>query len=223
MADTISSIASLLWPLLVLAALLLFRRPLLRVVRSAEQREWTLEVGGQKLTMKQLSDQQNTMIADLQKQIGVLHRTVARLTATPSPLESPEPGGGITTAIPHAVLWVDDNPRNNALIVDQLQRSGVRVDLALSTREGLSLLGQNRYGIVLSDMGRVEDGTPIADAGLRLLRAVRETRPTLPFVIYSSRTASMSYEERAQADGATAITSSPAVVTEHLQSLGLLQ
>ena len=56
MAQTLSSIAALLWPLLVLLALLVFREPLLRVVRSAEKREWTLEVGGQKLSMKQRSD-----------------------------------------------------------------------------------------------------------------------------------------------------------------------
>jgi hypothetical protein len=78
-AQMIGAIASLVWPLLLLLALLVFRAPLSRLIRSAEDREWTLEVGGQKITVKQLSDQQNTLIADLQEQIGALHRTVGEL------------------------------------------------------------------------------------------------------------------------------------------------
>lgn len=315
MADTITAIASLLWPLLVLVLIVLFRKPLSRVVHSAEQREWTLEVGGQRITMNQLSDQQNAMIADLQRQVHTLNDTVARLTAqqqvppaTPEPAQpdygaepaypgaaqptheppsggrapggtvlggfeqapqapqasrsqrapqdqqapqapngpespsagppgyapvppqpsapvagSPEAAGNAhPRAAPNAVLWVDDVPENNALIVDQLQRDGVRVDLARSTQEGLALLGSRRYAIVLSDMGRTENGTVVPDAGLRLLRAVRETDPRIPFVIYCGTRTHDRYQFQAMSEGATAITASPTVLTEHLRSAGLL-
>ena len=224
MAQTLSSIAALLWPLLVLLALLVFREPLLRVVRSAEKREWTLEVGGQKLSMKQLSDQQNIMIADLQKQVGVLSARLATLTERPLPHSAAEEVAeeADERPAPNSVLWVDDYPENNALIVDQLQRSGIRVDLARSTREGVGLLGQRRYGAVLSDMGRFEDGQQVSDAGLRLLRAVRDKDPSVPFVIYCSTGAARAYHAEAMAAGATAITDSPVVVTEQLQAFGLL-
>lgn len=286
MAQTITAVASLLWPLLVLLMLVLFRRPLSRVVRSAEQREWSLEVGGQRLTMNQLSDQQNAMIADLQEQVNELHRTVAQLraertpwagpSAPPSvpaapvpppqgmpagpaqeeppapalPRQAPPPAGPTPASpgppgaapwgsdvpddreqsdtreapvvTPNAVLWVDDNPENNALIVDQLQRDGVRVDLARTTQEGLTLLGSRRYGIVLSDMGRLEHGDQVPDAGLRLLRAVRETDTRIPFVIYCSNRARDAYRVQALTEGATAITASPTVVTEQLRAAGLL-
>lgn len=221
MADTIGAISSLLWPLLVFTGLLLFRRPLLRVVRSAEQREWTLEVGGQKLSMKQLSDQQNSMIADLQAQVSVLHETIARLGATTEPA-GPDLGIEEPPAVPNSVLWVDDVPENNALIVEQLQRHGVRVDLARSTQEGLANLGRRRYGAVLSDMGRFEDGVNVSDAGMRLLGAVREDHPTLPFLIYCSDGASRRYREAALANGANEITASPVVLSDQLRSLGLL-
>jgi CheY-like chemotaxis protein len=219
LAETLSSVAALLWPLLVLAALLLFRRPLLRVVRSAEQREWTLEVGGQKLTMKQLSDQQNVLIADLQKQVGALSQRLAEQTG-PQPAPSTE--AQAEERAPNSVLWVDDFPENNAIVLDQLQRSGVRVDLAKSTREALGFLGQRHYGAVLSDMGRYEDGAQVSDAGLRLLRAVRDKDSTTPFVIYCSTRAKLSYRDEALAAGATEITDSPVVVSERLQSFGLL-
>lgn len=220
MAETIGAISSLLWPLLVFIGLLLFRRPLLRVVRSAEQREWTLEVGGQKLSMKQLSDQQNSMIADLQAQVSALHETIARLGATES--VGPDPAIEEPRSVSNSVLWVDDVPENNALIVEQLQRNGVRVDLASNTQEGLANLGRRRYGAVLSDMARFEDGVNVADAGMRLLGAVRQDHPTLPFLIYCSDGASRRYREAALANGANEITASPAVLSDQLRSLGLL-
>lgn len=229
MAETITSIASLLWPLLILVGLLLFRRPLLRVVRSAEQREWTLEVGGQKLSMKQLSDQQNSMIADLQAQISALHAEIAKLGATRPEAGEPDlawdrgpASSGDDGTTPNSVLWVDDTPENNALIVEQLQRNGVRVDLALSTREGLAKLGQRRYGAVVSDMGRVEEGDYVSNAGIRLLRTVRELYPTLPFLIYCSSMGALTYRGAALAEGANVITASAAELSDQLRSVGLL-
>ncbi|GAA4539198.1 response regulator [Amycolatopsis samaneae] len=222
MAETINSIASALWPLLIFAALLLFRRPLLRIVRSAESREWTLEVGGQKLSMKQLSDQQNLVLADLQKQVDRLGKAIedpaARAVETGEDLAD----AAARTGTPYSVLWVDDSPENNALIIEQLQNHGVRVDLARTTAEGLRLFGQRGYGAVLSNMNRTEDSTEVVDAGLRLMRAVRQSTSDIPFVIYCNATASSRYQADALAEGATAITASPTVVTEHLRALGLL-
>jgi CheY-like chemotaxis protein len=240
MAETITSIASLLWPLLALVALTIFRQPLQRVVQSAEKREWRLEIGGQKLSMSQLSDQQNAMIADLQLQIGALNQKLSTLTAGMAPEigdldEHTEQAPGYAqprdsqanwqtsnATTPRSVLWVDDAPENNAIFIDQLQRADVRVDLARSTGEGLALLGKRQYGIVLSDMGRAEDGSYVSDAGLRLLREVRATDPATPFVIYSSAKSTMLYREQALAEGATDMTTSPVDLSEHLQALGLL-
>lgn len=231
MAETITSFAALLWPLLVVAALLVFGKPLMAVVRSAEHREWTLEVGGQKLNMMQLSDQQNRSIADLQTQISALHQRIAELDPGAVDVQTSEPDviwgqqvarGRDVDSIPPAVLWVDDHPSNNALIAEQLQRNGVRVDVALSTAEGLAKLGTRRYGAVLSDMGRAEDGAPVSDAGVRLLKAVRETHPAIPYLIYCGPQAATTYREAATAAGADVITASPGVLTDRLHSLGLL-
>jgi CheY-like chemotaxis protein len=224
-AQTLTAIAALLWPLLLLGVILIFRAPLVGVVKSAQQREWTLEVGGQKISMKQLSEQQNGMIADLQKQVAALNQAVAALTASTSdgapPREILEEAPASAPPI-NSVLWVDDHPENNAILVEQLQRNGVRVDLARDTEEGLALLGQRRYAIVVSDMGRNEHGTEVSDAGLRLLSAVRSTDPSIPFVIYCSVGAARRYRDRALAAGATAITSSPVSLSTQLAALELL-
>jgi CheY-like chemotaxis protein len=186
--------------------------------------------------MEELSNQQNAMIADLQKQVGALSRVLSELALNaqvagreeiqqrPS-VEAASPAPGPVTeqaASAHAVLWVDDNPENNALLIEQLQQNAVRVDLAKSTTEALAYLGQRRYGAILSDMGRTENGTDIPDAGMRLVRAVRDSGRNIPVLLYTSPFAARVYSEEATAAGATVITSSPTVLFEHLQALQLL-
>jgi CheY-like chemotaxis protein len=235
-AQTISAIAALMWPALLLIALLMFRRPLRRVIQSAEQRKWTLKVGGQELGMEELSNQQNAMIADLQKQVGALNRVLGELSLNAQVVKQGESRHRLPTelnfppratmieqpASAHAVLWVDDHPENNALLIEQLQQNAVRVDLAKSTTEALAYLDQRRYGAILSDMGRTEDGKKVPDAGMRMLRAVRDSGRDIPVLFYTSSFAARAYAQDALAGGATVITSSPTILFEHLQALQLL-
>ena len=72
-----------------------------------------------------------------------------------------------------AVLWVDDRPENNALLIDQLMTDGVQVDVARTTEEGLALASRRGYGAVITDMGRWEDGRYHTVAGVDFAR--RET------------------------------------------------
>lgn len=218
MASTISAIAALLWPALILIALLMFRHPLRRVIQSAERRKWTLKVGGQELSVEELSDQQNAMIADLQKQVGTLNRIIgdSELNAQASKRVTEEPASA------HAVLWVDDHPENNALVIEQLQRNAVRVDFAKSTTEALKYLGERKYGAVLSDMNRTEKGVDIPDAGLRLLAAIRDSGRHIRVLFYTSAHSIRMYGQEAMEEGATVITDSPTVLLESLQALQLL-
>ena len=71
-------------------------------------------------------------------------------------------------------------------------------------------------------MGRTENGADVPDAGMRLLRAVRDSSSNIPVLFYTSSFAERAYGEEAAAAGATVITSSPTVLFEHLQALQLL-
>lgn len=263
MQELINSIAALSWPLLAFTALLMFRRPLSRVIQSAERRQFTLRIGGQELDMRQLSEQQDGMIADLQTQLSRLRQEVAALTSaatgTPDPVPAipdadetepptwgqPQPGGppGGPPPIPqygaaqpygppaeHApqstastVLWVDDRPQNNALIIDRLERNGIRVDIAKATGEALALIDKRRYGAILTDMGRTEDGVRAPDAGLHLIEVVRARGVSVPIIVYSSsRGTAGSTRDRALLAGATLVTGSTTDLTAELAILGLL-
>jgi CheY-like chemotaxis protein len=80
-ADLISAIAALLWPLLVIVVLLVFGRQLLSKLRSSD--DVTLEIGGQRLNFKQATDQQSDMITDLQREVASLKRRLDHATRAP--------------------------------------------------------------------------------------------------------------------------------------------
>jgi len=90
-ADLISAIASLLWPLLVIVVLLVFGRQLLSKLRSSD--DVTLEIGGQRLNFKQATDQQSDMITDLQREVASLKARVELAGSTPGASYRMRPGG----------------------------------------------------------------------------------------------------------------------------------
>lgn len=101
MAELIKAFASILWPLLVLFVVLTFRQTFHRILDSIERREIEIDVGGQRLTLRQLNDQQAKLITDLQRQVAALSK--AQESARPGtplpPPPTPWPGyGGLSPA-----------------------------------------------------------------------------------------------------------------------------
>jgi hypothetical protein len=78
----IQAIASLLWPLIVVAVLFLFRPAIIALIESAKSRKFTLKIGGQELSMEEVNQQQQNLIADLQTQVSNIQRRLDLPTAT---------------------------------------------------------------------------------------------------------------------------------------------
>lgn len=308
MSQTISAIASLLWPLIVLAVLVLFRGPLTRIIRSTEKRDFTIRIAGQEVSVGELHRQQMDMMADLHDQVTALRKDVdalrqgvpLRIAASPNRvavgvtmgaaavaadadvdaaeladievpsqdrpqfsadlvkapwerLELPAPESeedspaGLSVvpsaeAVPSAgdeppgwsaarpdtrpkpagVLWVDDNPSHNALQLDQLERRGIVVDTARSTREAVQKLTGQRYQLIVSDMERIEGGKPVPNAGLELIRTVRTFDRETPVVIYSAGPAGRVLGDTATQIGADLVTNSWYQLTQELHRVGVL-
>jgi CheY-like chemotaxis protein len=91
MPELISAIAQLLWPLIALMGIFVFRRAIGRVLRTAEKRELEFEIGGQRLTMHELNDQQNVMIQDLQRQLSMLSKQLEERERAGTRPEAPKP------------------------------------------------------------------------------------------------------------------------------------
>ena len=119
------------------------------------------------------------------------------------------------------ILWVDDNPSNNAFIIDKLGKDGVEVTEALSTREALTFLGKNTKNIdvIISDMGRFEDGQYQPNAGLKLIEAMRDLG--IPIFVFSSAQYAREHGETVRTAGAKLVTSSSLKLLEGLKEIGV--
>jgi CheY-like chemotaxis protein len=206
-AKLIESISSLLWPIMAIVVICLFRPAVGAIVESAKSRKFSLKFGGQELTMEEANEQQRVLISDLQAQIVELRKKVEGVAVSQEVL--PKAESTLQAQLSNTILWVDDNPKNNSYFVEQLSNVGISVDLALSTSEGIAKFGRGIYRCVISDMGRTEDGHYDPDVGLDLLQLVRQKDPNVPFVIFCSGRGVQEFGEKAKSLGVTGITSSP--------------
>lgn len=208
LASVLSAVATLLWPAVVIGLLLLLRKPLAELILSAKSRKFTIKVAGQELTMDEASEQQRSLISDLQAQVAELKKVVG--TRTPVSADVPQVAavGEPSTEQLTSVLWVDDYPKNNSYFVEQLNRFGVQVDVALTTAEGMARFGNHKYSVVISDMGRMENGLYNSSAGLDLVKSIRALDQNVPIVVFCSRQAAQRYGAEVVKQHAR-ITSSP--------------
>ena len=79
------------------------------------------------------------------------------------------------------VLWVDDQPQNNAAERRTLAAFGILTTSVHSTRQAMAQLKSWRFAAIISDMGRWEGPTE----GYELLDQVRGLGIKTPFFIYA--------------------------------------
>jgi CheY-like chemotaxis protein len=163
--------------------------------------------------MKEANQVQQNLIADLQQKVSGIQIKIE----SPTSQQALSPQGDATSLPSNAkaLLWVDDNPKNNSYFVQQLSDLGIRVDLAVSTADGISHFESKKYDYVISDMGRLDGESYSAEtsynatAGIDLLKYVRKRNREVPFVIFCSARAKKGYGQLALDSGASAVTSSP--------------
>lgn len=109
------------------------------------------------------------------------------------------------------ILWVDDEPANNAFPKQLLEKAGVTFITTLSTDEALKCLEEDKFNLIISDMRRGENKI----AGLELLKKLKEISNTTPVIIYTSSKAISHYGEAACKFGAKkAVTGETVLVRE---------
>lgn len=102
------------------------------------------------------------------------------------------------------ILWVDDEPAQNRYERDALEIIGARFVNVETTNDALSLLKNNVFSAIISDMGRREGNRE----GYVLLNELKKTGIRTPFFLYTS---SNSHEHRMEAlrNGAQGATNNP--------------
>ena len=133
---------------------------------------------------------------------------VSRIRETVAQAFTPETAQEL---IGKSILWVDDYPSNNRLVVRALKRMQLDIEQVTSTELGLAALAQHHFDLVISDMGRGEN----LRAGYDLLKAIRETGNAVPFLIFSSSDAAAFRREAAER-GAQLSTNDMLELMEHI-------
>jgi len=95
------------------------------------------------------------------------------------------------------VLWVDDRPENNTYERQAFEAVGIGFTLALSTNEAFERLSQNKYSVIISDMGRKEGPRE----GYVLLDRLRQEGDNTPLFFYAASSAPQHKRETLQHGG----------------------
>lgn len=184
-SGVLSSVAALLgailWPVLVLVLVVMFKAEFRKLLKSDEV---TFKAAGVEASFQR--QQVEAAVA--------LGAATAKSAAGQSPEAATSPArvaDALAQALPDertqkllqgsVVLWVDDRPENNVYERQALEALEVRVVLAESTDQALALLRQQSYDLVISDMGRPPDRR----AGYTLLDKMRASGDRTPFIIYA--------------------------------------
>ncbi|HEX5406599.1 MAG TPA: hypothetical protein VFX16_30370 [Pseudonocardiaceae bacterium] len=158
---------AVLWPLVVVLVVLLFRRQIstkLRDIRSLK-----LSAVEAQFTDRLADVASNTAPVPLTAQKGAIGRAVRSRRWCEG----------------KRILWVDDRPGNNHQLAEIIKDLlGVQIDLSTSTDDGMQLLRTaSNYAMIISDMARPESER----AGLDLVRQALADGVYRPTVIYGSR------------------------------------
>jgi CheY-like chemotaxis protein len=197
----INAITGLAWPVIV--GLVIWRLfPSIKQI--VESRGFTVKVGNAELSVQQISEKLLETTASIQDKLATVD------TTTPQ-----------TDQQLRKVLWVDDNPANNAYEMAQLEKLGVQIVSARSTAEGVAALFEAApaFDAVISDLNRRESGSDNPDAGLDLIRQIREQGSAVPILVFAGRRG-LALRTQIKAAGGTEVATSSTELFSQLRALG---
>lgn len=201
-----------------LSSYLLTRLYLTSAFKRAD--EAVVLIAGNELTVQEVNQQVGDFIADLQTQNVEMQNKMRALDSNGSYELLSENGAHRQSPRVRTILWVDDNPKKNSLLIDYLNKLKIEVVTALTTDEAMARLKINKFDRIISDLSRIEDGINLESAGIDLVRKVKRIHPDIPVVIYCSDPAAAEFKSAALGAGASFITPSQTELLEALKLYG---
>ncbi|MFZ5880184.1 MAG: response regulator [Chloroflexota bacterium] len=207
--EILKAIATLLWPVIVIAIMLIFRKPVEELIATARSRKFAVKVGEVELSMEEYNKQQSDLIKDLQNQVAALQKSLGQHEHGGMEYHVTEDAARPRT---RSILWVDNRPRNNAMLMESLREADISVTTALDSQEALGKLRTLSFDKVVTDLDHPDNGQPNATAGIELVKAVRAMNKEIPIYIYTSAGKAEKLFLEAQEAGANQITGSPTIL-----------
>lgn len=212
LAKLIEALAEFLWPLMTGYLLFSFRGSIESLIRSATSRKFTLKVGGNELTMDEITEQQRVLISDMQSEIGELKKELSKFSTGNNLSKLKDKTYHSVKDRVSRILWVDDQPKNNSFLIANLESMGVSVKTVESSKLAINAFRSGRYDTIISDIGRPES----EKAGIELVQEIRKTDTNIPIHIYCGSWAAKNLKNEALNAGANSITSSGTVLLNSL-------
>jgi CheY-like chemotaxis protein len=209
LAALLRGLAGIAWPIAFVAVALLFRR---FIAQMLTRESVNIRIAGMEVSVADAAKQTGEGVADLLKRVADLEDRIGGKFAPAEPRDPSDRERGFS------VLWVDDYPANNAFLIQQFEQEGIRIRKEISTRSAIAALGQERFGAIISDLGRQEDGVENKMAGLDLGHAVRSAGDDTPILIFAGLRG-LSNRERLKAAGATEVTTSSVDVVHFVNAV----
>jgi CheY-like chemotaxis protein len=230
-AAALNALSSVLWPIIAAVVLFALGRGLTPALQNMlESRTFTLKVGKFELSAQEASDKLQADIDDLRTKVSTLGSRLEEVAAPPALAASAEGETFDVETEDDAVqeppthfkrlLWVDDNPANNAFELASLERRGLVADLAQSSTEALAMYAPGRYDAVITDLGREEAGSFHPLAGLDLTHQLRAIDRDIPIFVYTGQASVERRRDELLQAGANAVTSSTTALLELIFETG---
>jgi CheY-like chemotaxis protein len=197
------------WPVILLIIILIFRHEVRQFLPALARRLKKADIAGSsfeftEVAVKALQDSIESGVEKLKDDpdelAGFVRKQVEKLpkaSASSKPLAPSLPLSG------RSILWVDDNPLNNAYEESIFKQLGATIKQATSTEQAVHYLHEasKRYDLIISDVHRDENGRSNPTAGYELLDRIRGYQIQVPFVFYTSSAARVNRTKSKLADG----------------------
>jgi CheY-like chemotaxis protein len=201
-----SAVSALVWPLALLVLVLVLRAPIAALLSRETVK---LSVAGVEISVADAARRANTDLVKLQERVAELESRLEldeeAWAEAGGPVRTPDAAVARPPSRSFSILWVDDHPANNAFLVSRLQEEGLRVRSERTTADAMRALGQEPLDVVVTDLGREEEGGRNAMAGLDLIRAMRAAGHGQPVMVYAGVRA-LEHREALQSAGAEVVT-----------------
>ncbi len=193
-ADFWKAIAAMLWPLV---AIVIFVSARTRIYAFLQRDDLSIKVGGMELTVANATQNLGKDVGDLQQKVSELEAIVQRIGGQNA---KPQDGALDDRALMEApkiadeavrpkrsvsILWVDDYPENNAFLIERFRNDGIEIEIAKTTREAIDQFEFRRPDLIITDLGRREDGKSYPFAGLDLIKKIHPLDPSIPIAVYA--------------------------------------
>ncbi|MET8123449.1 response regulator [Micromonospora sp. NPDC005189] len=208
MADILGAAAALAWPILVIVTLIYLLPAARRLLSDSQSVD--VEVGGARISVQSASDETRKLIEDLQDKVNDLSARVGELPAGVHAHPAIVPA-------PPRILWVDDELTGNVYERARAADGGYDIVQAATTDSALKLLSSAEPTVIVSDMGRMENGRFNPTAGLDLVRELRRNGDQTPVVFYGSSRRLAQLQEELDLIAGVSYTASPTELAQILR------